>query len=74
MTPNEAKVLVIVGRNGILGFVDLEQALPEIKFGFLVRALDGLHAQKLINKKRYRLKLTQRGTLLYKAIKEVWDG
>lgn len=74
MTPNEAKVLVIVGRNGILGFTDLEQALPEIKFGFLVRALDGLYAQRLINKKRYRLKLTQRGALLYKAIKEVWDG
>lgn len=74
MTPNEAKVLVVVGRNGVLDFTDLEQALPEVKFGFLVRALDGLYEHGFINKKRYRLKLTQRGALLYKAIKEVWDG
>jgi len=73
MTPNEIKALVVIGRNGKLWFTDLEQCLP-IKFGFLVRALDGLYEQGFINKSRTRLKLTQRGQYIYRAIKEVWDG
>lgn len=73
MTPNQMKALVIIGRNGTMSFSTLEQCLP-IKFGFLIRALDGLYDQGFINKSRTRLKLTQRGGYIYKAIKEVWDG
>lgn len=79
MTPNQAKVLVIVGRNTDRGrkkkalpFSSLEECLP-IKFGFLMRAMDGLREMGLLNSKKTNISLTQRGRNVYNAIKEVWD-
>ena len=79
MTPNQLKVLIVVARNtrdkgSRMGFAQLEECLSDIKFGFLVQALEGLHRLGFIGKKKYDLRLTQRGWHLYKAIQEVWDG
>lgn len=79
MTPNQIKILLVVARNtngkgSRMGFSDLETCLPDIKFGFLLRALDGLHVAGFIGKKKTNLRLTQRGWNIYHAIKEVWDG
>jgi hypothetical protein len=79
MTPNQLKVLLVVARNtrekgAHMGFAKLEECLPNIKFGFLVQALEGLHRAGFIGKRKTNLRLTQRGWNIYKAAKEVWDG
>jgi hypothetical protein len=79
MTPNQIKVLIVVarntnGRDTHMSFSDLEKCLPDIKFGFLLQALDGLNRAGFIGSRKTNLRLTQRGWYIYHAIKEVWDG
>jgi DNA-binding HxlR family transcriptional regulator len=79
MTPNQIKILLVVARNtngkgSRMNFSDLEECLPDIKFGFLNQALEGLHRAGFIGKRKTNLRLTQRGWHIYRAIQEVWDG